>query len=138
MNGRIKELRKKLDMTLEEFGKRLGVTKSAMSNIENGNRNVTEQIFLSICREFNVNENWLRTGCGEMFIQMSKKAALYNHFGYMMENSTPQKKAVLSTLIEMIYYLPDDKWDYIFDQFNECLTEARSEKAEHDVSVTDY
>lgn len=66
---RIKTLRKALDLTLEKFGDRLGVTKVAISNIENGKRSVTEQMLKAICREFNVNEDWLRDGVGEMFKQ---------------------------------------------------------------------
>ena len=70
---RIRELRKseKLHLTLEEFGKRLGVTKVAISNIENGNRNLTDQMKLAICREFHVNPEWLETGEGEMFQESS-------------------------------------------------------------------
>ncbi len=71
MNERIKELRKKLGLTLEKFGDRVGVTKVAISNIEKGNRNVTEQMFKSVCREFNVNEEWLRNGSGDMFNEPS-------------------------------------------------------------------
>lgn len=67
MNERIKEIRKALSLTLEEFGKELGVTRSAIGHIENGIRNITEQMILSICREFNVNEEWLRYGNGKMF-----------------------------------------------------------------------
>lgn len=66
MNGRIKELRKKLGLTLEKFGERLGVKKAAVSKWENGD-NITDQMFKSICREFNVNEEWLRSGYGDMF-----------------------------------------------------------------------
>ena len=66
MNERIKLLRKEyLHLTLEKFGERLGVGKTAISNIENGNRSVTDQMFKAICREFHVNEEWLRTGAGE-------------------------------------------------------------------------
>lgn len=66
MNERIKTLRKEyLHLTLEQFGARLGVGKTAISNIENGNRNVTDQMFKAICREFHVNEEWLRTGTGD-------------------------------------------------------------------------
>lgn len=64
---RIKTLRKILNLTQDEVGKKIGVTRSALSNIEKGNRNLTEQMLISICREFNVNEEWLRTGIGEMF-----------------------------------------------------------------------
>ena len=82
MNERIKELRKNLNLTLEKFGKRLGVTKVTISNIENGNRNLTEQMLISICREFNVNENWLRNGEGEMFnsVPNSTMEQLRNEF----------------------------------------------------------
>ena len=66
---RIKAIRKHFKLTMEKFGNKLGVTKVAISNIEKGNRNLTEQMSKSICREFNVNENWLKNGEGEMFVQ---------------------------------------------------------------------
>lgn len=64
---RIKYVRNTLNLTLEKFGDRLGVTKVAISNIEKGNRNLTEQMLKLICKEYNVNEEWLRNGTGEMF-----------------------------------------------------------------------
>lgn len=65
---RIKGLRKSLGLTLEKFGERLGVGKTAISKLEKGENNVTDQMCKSICREFNANETWLRDGEGEMFI----------------------------------------------------------------------
>ena len=67
-NERVKGIRKTLGLTLEKFGERIGVTRGSMSNIENGNRNLTEQMTKSICREFSVDYMWLTTGEGEMFI----------------------------------------------------------------------
>lgn len=67
MNERIRELRKSLGLTLEKFGGRLGVGKTAINKLEKGENNVTDQMFKSICREFSVNEEWLRNGTGEMF-----------------------------------------------------------------------
>lgn len=67
MNERIKELRKALGLSGEKFGERLGVGKTAISRIENGSNGVTDQMFKSICREFNVNEDWLRNDIGPMF-----------------------------------------------------------------------
>lgn len=67
-NERVKEIRKSLGLTLEKLGERIGVTRGSMSNIENGNRNLTEQMTKSICREFSVDYMWLTTGEGEMFI----------------------------------------------------------------------
>lgn len=77
---RIKNLRRFLGMTQEKFGYSLGVKKNTISQIESGVNNPTEAFVRSICREFNVNEQWLRTGEGEMFLQSDpdeeyKKAA---------------------------------------------------------------
>ena len=67
MNERIKQLRKELGLTLNKFGEKIGVGKTAISKIENGDRSVTDQMFKSICREFNVREEWLRNGDEPMF-----------------------------------------------------------------------
>lgn len=64
---RVRELRKFLNLTLEKFGKSLGVGKTAISKIENNERKLTEQMLLSICREFRANYFWLTEGKGEMF-----------------------------------------------------------------------
>lgn len=66
---RVKEIRKALGLTLEKFGEKVGVGKTAISNIEKGNRNLTEQMTKSICREYNVDYMWLTTGEGEMFVE---------------------------------------------------------------------
>ena len=67
---RIKELRKTLGLTLEKFGEKVGVGKSAISNIEAEKRNLTEQMTKAICREFNVDYIWLTTGKGNMFVNI--------------------------------------------------------------------
>ena len=66
---RIKEIRKTLGLTLEKFGEKLGVTKTAISRIEKGERGLTEQMTKSICREFNVDYIWLTTEQGKMFVE---------------------------------------------------------------------
>lgn len=66
MNTRIKKLRKALDLTQREFGERIGIKANTVTMIEKG-RNTSEQTIQAICREFRVNEEWLRTGEGEMF-----------------------------------------------------------------------
>lgn len=67
-NERIKEVRKSLGLTLEKFGERIGLKKSAVSLIENGKNSVTDANVKAICREFGVDYIWLTTGDGEMFI----------------------------------------------------------------------
>lgn len=65
--NRINKVRKSLNLTLEKFGQNLGVTKTAISRLEKGERGCTEQMIKLICNEYNVNEEWLRNGTGEMF-----------------------------------------------------------------------
>lgn len=66
MNERLKYLRKSLNLSQEEFGKKLGITGGGISKLEKGERNFTEQMIKSICREFNVDYIWFTTGEGEM------------------------------------------------------------------------
>lgn len=63
---RIKVIRKGAKMNLDEFGAKIGVTGPAVSMMENGKASVTDRSIKAICREFHVNETWLRTGAGEM------------------------------------------------------------------------
>lgn len=64
---RVREIRKSLDLTLEQFGNRIGLKKNSISQIENGKNKLTDGNALAICREYNVNDCWLRTGAGKMF-----------------------------------------------------------------------
>lgn len=70
MNSRLKELRLAINLNQEKFGERIGLTRSAICNYENGTRALTEQTIKSICREFGVNYLWLTTGTGEMFTNL--------------------------------------------------------------------
>lgn len=65
---RVKAVRKSLGLTLEIFGAKIGLKKSGLSLIENGRNELTDSNAKAICREFGVNEDWLRTGVGDMFI----------------------------------------------------------------------
>ncbi len=109
MNARIKELRKALGLTLEQFGKRLGVKKTAISNIENDHRGVTEQMFLSIVREFNVNEQWLRTGEGEMFVTLTRNQVITDFAGDLIR----EPESFKARLIEGLTKLDENDWEDI-------------------------
>ena len=67
INERVKYIRNSINLTQEEFGEKLTVAQTYLSQIENGDRDVTEKILKLICLQYNVNENWLRTGEGEIF-----------------------------------------------------------------------
>lgn len=128
IRDRISKVREYFQKSQAEFGTILGVTNSTISLLERKKRDPSDRLVRDICREFNISEEWLRTGKGEMFNKMDSSDTVFNHFGYIMENATTQKKAVLSALIEMMYYGPDDKWDYIIKQFDNCLKESQAVK----------
>lgn len=69
---RIKVIRKELGLTLEKFGEKLGVTKTTISRIEKGVNNLTDQMARSICREYNVDYDYLMYGEGDMFTDLPK------------------------------------------------------------------
>lgn len=98
MNKRLIDIRKALNLNQESFGKRLGVGASAISRLEKGDRNITEQMFISICREFNINGEWLRTGQGEMFAPVND---FYYDLGYYTKNASDLDKAIIIELLKM-------------------------------------
>ena len=74
MNERLKQIRLEHKMSQEEFGRKIGIESRAhISALENGGRNITDRIVNDVCREFNVNENWLRTGEGDPTIKRTRK-----------------------------------------------------------------
>ena len=83
---RVREVRKFRKMSMEQFGERLGVQKSAISKIEKGDRGLTEQMLKAICREFNVNETWLRTGDGDMPQKLSEEEEIADLVSDVLEN----------------------------------------------------
>ena len=105
MNNRIK----KVGLTQTEFGTRIGVKGNTVTGYETGLRNPSDAIILSMCREFGVNEDWLRTGNGEMF----KESPLRNEVGYYVEELLEDFKdnPFYDMIIEMMktYAELDDK-----------------------------
>lgn len=125
MNNRIKEIRKKAGLSQEEFGKRLSVTKTSISKIEAGINNPSDQTIKLICSEFNVNEEWLRTGVGgqdNMFIPDDMK--YYQNLGRLGSEKNEFKKFY----INMMMGLPDEYWDYIYREFKKFDKEENSSK----------
>lgn len=102
-NERIKAIREYLQLTQEEFGNRIGSARNTISNYENGNRNPSNSVVLSICREFNVDENWLRTGNGEM---LSEVPAEDEFFKAAAQISKSGDKFAMQAIIE--YWKLDD------------------------------
>lgn len=89
VNERIKELRKRLGteknrMTLEKFGAAIGISAQAVSGIERGENNPSEQTIKMICRVFNVSEEWIREGTGEPFVKLDREEELMAALGKVM------------------------------------------------------
>lgn len=83
MNERLKEIRHHLNMNQNDLGSRIKLSRSHISSLENGAREITDRIIYDICRELNVNEQWLRTGEGGMFSEtehfsLDEKAEKFN------------------------------------------------------------
>lgn len=125
ISERIRVLRKEyLHITQEAFGEPLGLSRANIANIEAERIAVTDRVISSICREFSVNEEWLRNGIGDPFVQVTPYEKAYNRFGYIMENSSPSKKAALSVLLELLYSVPDEQWNLLMQQFEEIKKEG--------------
>ena len=101
-NTRIKKLRKALDLTQAEFASRIGSTQNAVTGYETGRRNPSSSVINNICKEFHVSEEWLRTGSGEMFWQMSWEDEISAFVGNILANESAEfKRRFLAALIHL-------------------------------------
>lgn len=114
---RVKEIRTALSLTLEKFGENLGVGKTAISKIEKNERSLTDQMAKSICREYNVNENWLRTGEGDIFIKMTRNDEISQFVGQLMATEDDSFK---KRLVSALAALDENGWD-ILEQFLDSI-----------------
>lgn len=109
---RIRKLRKTLDLTQQKFGERIGIKGNTVAQYELGRNEPVDAVFSLICREFDVREEWLRTGEGEMFKakpsdildQLAYKYKLFN-FDYVM--------------IEKFLAMPPDLRRAIYEHFHD-------------------
>lgn len=105
---RVKYLRKELlHLTLEEFGATFGVTKAAISKIENEQVSLTTQMAKSICREYHVNEEWLLSGDGEPFVNRSDNEIISDYLNGIMELSDDAFKKRFALALSQ---LPEEGW----------------------------
>ena len=113
MNDRIKKLRKELDLTQREFGERIGIKGNTIAQYELGRNEPIDAVISLICREFGVNENWLRDGTGEMFVHISRDEQIATFIGsiQMDEKNNSFKKKLISVLAN----LTEDQWEVLAD-----------------------
>ena len=107
MNERIALVRKSLGLTQEKFAEQVGLSRNFMWMIESGTRVPSDRTISDICREFNVNETWLRTGEGEMFNQITQSEKIAAFLGDITENDGDDFKR---RFVEMLAELEPEDW----------------------------
>lgn len=101
VNDRIKQIRNANNMTMEVFGKKIGVGKTAISHIESGRANPSERTIMLICREYNVSETWLKTGEGDMSIQKSPEEEITDFCMDILRDESDFRRRFISALAKL-------------------------------------
>ena len=110
LKDRIKKIRKELDLTQQKFADRLGVQRNTIAMYEMGRTLPSDAIMRSICREFNVNEDWLRTGEGEMFIKLTRDEEMAKLTKKLLNEEEDSFK---NRLISVLANLTDVQWEVL-------------------------
>lgn len=124
MNERIKELRKTLGLTQQEFADKIGVKRNTIAQYEIGRNPPIEAVINSICREFHVNGSWLRDGTGEMFEMRSQEEELAAFFGDVLSGAPDFRRRLISALAR----LDEDQWATLADIAQKLVEEMQKEK----------
>lgn len=102
MNERLKKLRKTLDLTQQEFADKIGSKRNTVAKYETDTNTPSAAVISLICREFNVSETWLRTGEGDMFIQLDREEEIALWIGKVLsDESADFKKRLIGALSRM-------------------------------------
>lgn len=120
MKDRLKAIRNALKLSQQEFADRIGLNRNTLAGYEIGKSVPMDPIILSICREFSINEDWLRTGEGEMF-----SSSLYDELDKVVEKYHLNEKA--SEMIRKFVELPPDEIEIIY-KYMENVVNAILEK----------
>lgn len=121
-NTRIKKLRKALDLTQAEFASRIGTTQNSVANYETGHRNPSSSVINNICKEFHVSEKWLRTGEGEMLLELSREDEISAFINDVLRDESADFKR---RLISALSRLGPEGWEAL-EQLVEDMARERS------------
>ena len=127
MNERLRKLRKSLDMTQQNFGARISVKGNTVAQWESGRNEPSDSTIFLICREFNVNEDWLRTGNGEMFVKETSDEEFMKVAKAVASGNTETDKAIRKVLID--FYQMDDLGRQTLINFVRFLSENERARA---------
>lgn len=107
MQSRLKQIRKAVGLNQTEFGEKIGVKQATVAAYECGARNPLDTVIKSICREFDVNENWLRTGEGEMFRKLTRDERIADFVADVLRD---EPDSFRKRFISMLSSLNEDQW----------------------------
>lgn len=124
MEERLKELRKSLKLTQQEFADRIGVKRNTIAQYESGRNAPIDAVITLICRTYGVNETWLRTGEGEMFQPKSRNDELLDYARRIAEGNPGSIQAQLLTVMTR---LTDAQWEVLAQVAAQFLAEAQSQ-----------
>ena len=111
MHNRIKAVRNTVKLTQQEFADRLGIRRGTIANYELGRNEPIDAVITLICREFNVNEHWLRTGEGEMFRPQTEREELHMLFAqFMAGDDDPDLQRFKEALFTVLLRTTKDEW----------------------------
>lgn len=112
---RLIEIRKKLGYSQAKFASQLGLSRNFINQVENRNKNVSERTVSDICREFDINETWLKTGEGEMFIELTKEEEIASFIGEVLRDEDDSFK---KRLISGLAALDETGWEVLENFLN--------------------
>lgn len=139
MEERLKELRKKLNLTQQAFADKLGIKRNTIANYEVGRNEPIDAIISLICREFNVNETWLRTGEGPMFIELNRETQLIQWAEQALKGETDSFK---HRFLQMLMSLNENDWKLLEEKakmlFEDAETSEHPDKNAHDQSSESF
>jgi transcriptional regulator with XRE-family HTH domain len=118
MNNRIALVRKEKGLSRASFGKQIGVSGDVVNNLERGRVEIKEHMILLICKEFNVNETWLRTGEGEMFLPIERETDIAR---LTMQLLTEESDSFKNRLISALARLSEEEWEVIEKTFDSVV-----------------
>lgn len=123
MKNRLKQLRKHLNITQQDFADRIGIKRNTLANYEIGRNEPLDAVISLICREFNVNEEWLRTGKGDMFNATGDDELSYL-VGQLCGSDDEFKKEFVKTLCK----LSDKQWKVLKEFVDEVYLNTKKDK----------
>ena len=112
---RVRKIRLQKGISQEKFGELIGIKKAAVSKIENGDNCLSKSNLISICRQFNISEDWLLYGKGEMFIPESRENEIRRFFENAMSSDTDLAK-IQRKFINTLISLDEEEW-IVLDRF---------------------